>query len=109
MRQQFVYTEKIVIPPKKEGEKASIEERKNSFNIGLVIRAVTMDDGRLLILINDLHERWQDIPSVSRNGKKIIKREKDTFQSEIFLTKQDGKEFLELTRINNISKDEKNK
>ena len=106
MRNQFIYTEEITKPGVQEdlengivGTDPYTETRKNSFNVDLVIRALSLDDGGVLLLLDDLHERWQDVPGMNRNGKRTIKREKDTFQSEIRITKEEGERFFELTDI----------
>lgn len=105
MRNQFIYTEKVPVPLDPESEEYSAEnkfttvERKHSFNMKYVIRSLEMDGGGLLLLLDDLHERWQDVPSMTKNGKKMIKREKDTFQSEIRLSKEDGERYLKLSEI----------
>lgn len=106
MRNQFIYTDVITKPPLEEGGVPVIEERKNSFNVDMVIRAITLDDGRILILMDDLHERWQDIPRfqkngqpLMKNGKQVTRKEKDTYQSEIRISKEDGKRYFEIAEI----------
>lgn len=99
MRNQFIYTEEVTIPSKEEGVEPTKKLVKNSFNVDLVIRALTLDEGGVLLLLDDLHERWQDVPTINQNGKRSIKREKDTFQSEIRLSKEEGERFFELTDI----------
>lgn len=108
MRNQFIYTESVTIPPKggdAAGAEPKIIEKKNSFNVDMVIRSITMDDGGLLILMDDLHERFQDVPSINRNGKKTVKRERDTFQSEIRLSVEDAERFFTITDINKTDND----
>jgi len=73
----------------------------DSFNINCVIRSLTMDDGGMLVLLDDLHERVETKPVPSRNGKVSMKEVKNTFQSEIFLTAEEGEQFLKVTSINN--------
>ena len=99
MTNQFVYTEEVTIPAKEKGGESTKELRQNSFNVNLVIRTLSLDDGGLLVLLNDLHERWQDIPKINKNGVKSMSREKDTFQSEIRLSKEDKESFFKLTKI----------
>ena len=70
----------------------------DSFNINKVIRSVQMDDNKVLVLLDDLHERSEEVPDV-KNGKVVgSKRERNTFQTEITLTGEDVK------RFNNLSK-----
>jgi hypothetical protein len=87
---QFFYT-------RTEGEKSY----RDSFNINKVIRSVTMEDEKVLVLIDDLHERSQEIPDVdARTGKtKGMKRQRNTFQSEIYLSKEDGERFYQATKL----------
>ena len=71
---------------------------QDSFNLNKVIRTITMDDGRRLVLIDDLHERVQEVPDVNpKTGKMTgMRRERNTFQSEIYLDKEDGDRLLKL-------------
>ena len=64
----------------------------------------------LLVLLDDLHERFETkpqthpktgAPKFDRKGQMIFERVKDTFQSEISLLPEDAAEFLSLTAINN--------
>ena len=74
----------------------------DSFNVNKVIRTLGNADGTLLVLLDDLHERAQDVPDVDpRTGKpKGVKRQRNMFQSEIYLESEDAKRFYELTAIN---------
>jgi hypothetical protein len=70
---------------------------KDSFNLNKVIRSVQMDDNKLLILLDDLHERSEQVPDV-KNGKMVgSKRERNTYQTEINLEGDD------MIRFNNLS------
>lgn len=75
----------------------------DSFNINKVIRSVTQEDGTMLVLLDDLHERSQEVPDIDlrTNKMKGTKRQRNTFQSEIILTKEDGERFNKLTNIEN--------
>jgi hypothetical protein len=106
---QFVYKREIVVPPVEENTEKGIigadgytKTVYDSFNINLVIRSMVMDDGRTLVLLDDLHERAEEVPNIDHKRNKVIgmKRQRNTFQSEIYLSKEDGKEFLKLTAIN---------
>jgi hypothetical protein len=70
----------------------------DSFNLNKVVRSVAMEDGTLLILLDDLHERSRDVqaPNIKTN-KMEIKRVRETFQSEITLEGDD------VTRFNNLA------
>lgn len=90
MKNQFFYT-------RTEGEKTF----KDSLNINKVVRTVTLEDGRTLVLLDDLHERSQDVPDVDLKTNKIkgTKRQRDTFQSEIYLEAADAVRFEQLTSL----------
>jgi hypothetical protein len=90
MKNQFFYT-------RTEGEKTF----KDSLNINKVVRTVTLEDGRTLVLLDDLHERSQDVPDVDLKTNKIkgTKRQRDTFQSEIYLNAEDALRFEQLTSL----------
>lgn len=100
MKNQFFYTRKEL----KSGtpENPVYNEFTDSFNLDKVIRSLAIEDGRTLILLDDLHERAQDVPDVDpKTGKaKGIKRQRNMFQSEIYLEAEDVKRFYELTAIN---------
>ena len=70
----------------------------DSFNINKVIRSVQMDDNKVVVLLDDLHERAEQVPDV-KNGKVVgQKRERNTFQTEINLEGND------MIRFNNLNK-----
>lgn len=70
----------------------------DSFNINKVIRSVQMDDNKVLVLLDDLHERSEEVPDV-KNGKVVgSKRERNTYQTEINLEGDDA------IRFNNLNK-----
>ena len=69
----------------------------DSFNVNKVIRSVQMDDNKVLVLLDDLHERSEEVPDV-KNGKVVgQKRERHTYQTEINLLDEDA------TRFNNLN------
>jgi hypothetical protein len=90
MKNQFYYT-------RTEGEKSF----KDSFNINKAVRTVTLEDGRTLVLLDDIHERSQDVPDIDikTNKMKGTKRQRDTFQSEIYLEAADAVRFEQLTSL----------
>lgn len=70
----------------------------DSFNLNKVIRSIQMDDNKVLILLDDIHERPEDVPEV-KNGKVIgQKRVRNVFQTEINLFDEDA------IRFNNLNK-----
>jgi len=66
-------------------------------NLNKVIRSVQVDDDKVLVLLDDAHERSEEVPDV-KNGKVVgSKRERHTYQTEIRLTGED------ITRFNNLN------
>ena len=99
MKNQFFYT-------RKELESGTPENPvyntfRDSINMNKVIRSVGIEDGRLLILLDDLHERAQEVPEVDVRTNKVkgVKRQRNTFQSEIYLEPEDVQRFYEATSI----------
>lgn len=91
MKSQFFYTR-----TNEEGK-----ELRDSFNLNKVIRSLSNEDGTALVLLDDLHERAQEVPDIDpkTNKMKGYKRQKNTFQSEIPLSKEDAERFFKLTNI----------
>ena len=89
---QFFYT-------RIEGEKTF----KDSFNINKVIRTVSLEDGKTLVLLDDIHERSQETPDIDLRTNKVkgTKRQRNTFQSEIYLDAEDAQRFYNLTNLDN--------
>lgn len=96
---QFFYTRKELVSGTPENPE--FKEYRDSFNINKVVRSLTMEDGRVLILLDDLHERAQQVPDVDPKTNKMrgYRREKNTFQSEIYLDPADAERFVKLTSI----------
>ena len=68
----------------------------DSFNLNKVIRSIQLDDNKVLVLIDDIHERPEDVPEI-KNGKMVgQKRVRNVFQTEINLFDED------VTRFNNL-------
>ena len=90
MKNQFFYT-------RTEGEKTF----KDSFNINKVVRSLTLEYGNTLVLLDDLHERSQDVPDIDlkTNKMKGTRRERNTFQSEIYLNAEDAARFEQSTSL----------
>jgi len=95
MRTQFFYTRKDTT-----GE-GPVVSRKDSFNLTAVIRSVEMADGTVLVLLNDIHERTTETPNISVKTNKMTGtiRKRDTFQSEIYLSKEDGERFFRASAV----------
>jgi hypothetical protein len=99
MKNQFFYTRKEL----KSGtpDNPVYNTFRDSINMNKVIRSVGIEDGRLLILLDDLHERAQEVPEVDVRTNKVkgVKRQRNTFQSEIYLEPEDVQRFYEATSI----------
>ena len=93
---QFFYTRKELVsgPP----ENPEFKEFIDSFNMNKVIRTMTVDDGRMLVLLDDLHERVQEVPDIDPKTNKMRghRRERNTYQSEIYLDPADAARFYGL-------------
>jgi len=99
MKNQFFYTRKEL----KSGtpENSVYNVFRDSFNINKVIRTISIEDGRVLVLLDDLHERAQEMPDVDPRTNKVkgIKRQRNTFQSEIYLEPEDVERFYAATNL----------
>jgi hypothetical protein len=87
---QFVYT-------RTEGEK----KFKDSFNINKVIRSMEIEDGKRIVVLDDFHERVEQVPDINPKTNKVmgVRRERTTYQSEIYLDVEDAKKFSEICAI----------
>jgi hypothetical protein len=99
MKNQFFYTRKELKSGTPENPVYNVF--RDSFNINKVIRTVAIEDGRVLILLDDIHERAQEIPEIDPRTNKVkgTKRQKNTFQSEIYLEGEDVERFYNATSI----------
>jgi hypothetical protein len=99
MKNQFFYTRKEISGG--TPEVPEYKEFRDSFNVDKVIRSITLEDGRILVLFDDMHERAQEVPDVDPKTKKMkgMKRERNIYQTEIFLEPADAQRFFELTSI----------
>lgn len=75
------------------------KELNDSINLEKVIRAIELSDGSYLVILDDIHERIQEMPILDSKGKqKGTKNVRGTFQTEIYLTKiEDIENFKKLT------------
>ena len=70
----------------------------DSFNINKVVRSMQLEDNKVILVLDDIHERAEQVPDV-KNGKVVgSKRERHTYQTEIRLTGED------ITRFHNLNK-----
>lgn len=97
MKNQFFY--KTTRPSPVAGEPNL--ELEESFNINCVLRSGYID-GNYIVLLNDIHERSEEVPEVDFKTKKLkgMKRQRSTFQSQIVLTGDDITRFKEATSVN---------
>jgi len=68
----------------------------DSFNTDRVIRTLEMEDGRRLVLLDDIHQRSENVPDIDPRTNKVkgMKRQTNVYQSEIFLNKEDNLRFV---------------
>lgn len=93
-KNQFFYTRRVKI------QSDEPTEALDSFNVENVIRSILMDDGQRLVLLNDIHERIIETPITNkRNEITGSKREKQTVQTEVFLSPEDSDRFVKLLNI----------
>jgi hypothetical protein len=74
--------------------------RTDSFNLNKVVRSVEMEDGNVIVLMDDTHDRSEDVPDIDpKTGKqKGVKRQRVTYSTEITLTGED------VVRFHNLNK-----
>ena len=99
MQNQFFYTRKELVSGTPENPE--FKEFRDSFNINKVIRSVTMEDGRSLVLLDDIHERSRDVEDIDlkTNKMKGYKRQRDVFQTEIYLDPADSIRFQKVASM----------
>lgn len=91
MTNQFTYT-------RIEGDK----EYTNSFNVSKIIFTVEKDNGDILVVLDDIHERVFETKVLHpKTGKETgaVSRKRETVQSEITLVGDDAIRFRKLTTI----------
>lgn len=88
MKNQFIYT--AVIAEK---------EYKASLNINKVIRSLTDENGGVIVILDDFNERVTEQPDIDLKTNKFkgMKKVRETVQSEIHLTPEDGARFYQST------------
>ena len=70
----------------------------DSFNLNKVIRSMQVDENKVILVLDDLHERSENVPDVDPKTRAVKgqKRERNTYQTEITLTGEDVKRFHNL-------------
>lgn len=99
MRNQFFYSR--IVRRKVEGTENIVESTyRDSFNLDMVIRSVTLENGQVVVLLNDVHEQIQQVPIMNSNNKpKGFKEVKGNVQSEITLSAEDGERFFNVSNV----------
>ena len=110
-KRQFCYTRSVEKKVTKDQEETTVKVTvTDSFDVSRVKRTIVMDDNTRLVLLDDLHERYESRPQVhpktqapkfDKKGQMMFERVKDTFQTEITLSEKEGEELLKLISINN--------
>jgi hypothetical protein len=95
---QFFYTRK---EPVQGTDPLEFKEHLDSFNIEKVIRTIIVENGNRLVLLDDIHERSTEVPDVNpKNGQtRGYKRERNTYQTEVYLSFEDSERFVKLMNI----------
>jgi hypothetical protein len=91
MTNQFFYN-------RTEGDK----EYPASFNVNKISFTIEKDDGNILVVLDDIHERVFEIPITNPKTKKEtggVTRKRETVQTEIILSGDDVTRFKNLTQI----------
>ena len=72
----------------------------DSFNLNKVVRSVQVDENKVLVLLDDTHDRSEDVPDVDpKTGKtKGVKRQRNTYSTEISLFDEDVTRFYNLNK-----------
>lgn len=79
---------------REEGEK----KFRDSITLSKVIRSIELEDGKFLILLDDLHKRAVEVPVTNKQGKQTATRfVEQTMQSEIYLNAEDSERYYQLT------------
>lgn len=101
MKNQFFYTRKENVPSSDTTSSAlEVKTYRESFNVDKVIRTVTSGDGGMVVLLDDIHDRITQVPALNNRGKITgYRNEKGTFQSEIYLDKEDADRFMNLSSV----------
>jgi|SRR6478736_1351818 len=98
LKNQFFYTR--TVRTQGGSEDVILESKfRDSFSLSKVIRSVTVDNGSVVVLLDDVHEQIQQMPlGTNKNGKPSgFKEIRTMVQSEITLNPEDGRRFYALT------------
>lgn len=97
MNNQFIYSREVEKGKKEDGT-ADMVTVTDTLNLDFVIRSIGFEDGKRLVLLNDFHERLERVPQINPKTNKMTgtTKERNTYQSEIYLNKEDSERFLKL-------------
>lgn len=95
---QFFYTRKEPIPGT---DPVEFKDYLDSFNVEKIIRTVVVENGNRLVLLDDIHERAMEVPQydVKTGRPKGVKRERNTYQTEVYLSPEDSERFEKVMSI----------
>ena len=102
MGNQFFYTIKFKVPGATPEAEPTERDFMASFNVDMVIRSLETADGGLVVILDDFHEEMVTMPNtINPNTNKVIhgKKELQTLQSEITLSKEDKERFYKLLNV----------
>ncbi len=98
MKNQFFYTRKEAI---QDTDPVEYNERVDSINVNKIIRSVQMEDGSIVVLLDDMHERVREVPNINPKTNKVTgtKKVTEVYQTEVYLYEEDIERFRNLTNI----------
>jgi|SRR6478609_4261494 len=101
MKNQFFYTTKRELPFEQGQTEPKFQDFRDSFTVNKVIRSVTHIDGTVIVILDDFNERVNEKPDIDTKNNRVrgIKKVRETVQSEIILSAEDGERFFKLTNI----------
>ena len=98
---QFIYDFVTKVPGETPESEPVEVKLKSSFNINKVIRSMTQPNGEVVVILDDFNERVHKEPDIDikTNKMKGYKSVRETVQSEIVLSKEDGERFFNQLNI----------
>lgn len=100
MKNMFFYTHLEPISPKEGETEVKFTEIQRAFNLNKVVLVHLMEDERVAIVLDDYHERLEEIPVYNNKGKiTAYKNKAYTHQTVFYLNKEDGQRFIDLTKV----------
>lgn len=100
MRNLFYYIRKELLPPKEGDAEPKYEVYPSSFNVNKVVVTMLMEDGKLAVILDDYHQRVEEVPVFNKQRKQTgVKNKIYTHQSTIYLESLDAEKFVKLTSI----------